>query len=126
MTAVIVSMMSVVGAGSYFLFDYLFSCIFFSAGVYSEMRYRDCHPSKDKRFFLMTAVSVFPVLGPLIIFIMLYKIPRKGELADKGFTGFLKAILQLKANLLVVFLLFILLFFIFAIINIRSDPYFIR
>jgi len=75
---------------------------------------------------VIAALTVFPLLGPLIVLGLLYSFQKSGQEARIGLSGMLSAILRLKANTLILFVLIIILFLLFAVIHSRHDPYFKR
>lgn len=124
--AILVAMMTASGAGLFFSIVYLFSCLVFVIGAYAELKTRGCYPLRDWRFYVIAAVTVFPLLGPLIVLGLLYSLRISGQEAPVRLSGLFSATFRLKANALVLFLLIIVLFLLFAVIHSRHDPYFKR
>lgn len=122
-TAVLIAMMPASGATFFFGIIFPLSCLLLATGSYAEMKQRDCHPLKDKRFYGAVAATLLPLLGLLIVLVILYSIREIGQKAD-GISGFFPAVLRLKADALVIFILLIVLFLLFAVIHSNEDPYF--
>ena len=124
--AILVAMMSASGAGLFFSIIFPFSCLALAAGAYAELKNRGCYPSRDWRFYVIAAVTVFPLLGPLTVLGLLYSLQKSGQEARVSVSGLFSAVFRLKANALVLFVLIIFLFLLFAVIHSRHDPYFKR
>lgn len=123
--ALLVGMMTVASAESFFKITYLVSCVFIAAGGFAELCHRQMPPLKGWRFYILAAATVFPVLGPLLVLALIYSSPWDGgRTYGPGLHGFFAAIRKLKASAAVVVLLLILLFILFAVLAGRSDPYF--
>ncbi len=124
--AILVGMMSAAGADMFFKVVYPFSCLALIAGAYVELRHRGGRPLNAWRFYLIAMAAVFPVLGPLIVLCMIYSFPQGETEAQGNLSGLFPAMLKLRANVLMVFVLLILLFLLFAVISSKNDPYFKR
>jgi hypothetical protein len=124
--AILAGMMSASGTDIFFKVVYPFSCLAFMVGAYAELLHRGAHPFSTWRFYLIAMACVFPVLGPLIVFGLIYSFPRDDAKAQGNLAGLFPAILKLRANALMVFVLLIVLFFLFAVISGKNDPYFKR
>lgn len=124
--AILVGMMSAAGADIFFKVVYPFACLAFMAGAYVELRHRGGRPLSAWRFYLIAMASVFPVLGPFIVLCLIYSFPQDGANAHGNLSGLFPAMLKLRANALIVFVLLILLFLLFAVISSKHDPYFKR
>ena len=124
--AVLVAMMSASGAELFFNIVFPFSCIVLVIGAYAELKYKGYHPLKNWRIYIITAATAFPLLGPLIIFGLLYSLRKSGQEVRVGIAGLFPAVLRLKANTLIIFVVMIILFLLFAVIHSRHDPYFKR
>ena len=122
--AILVAMMSASGAELFFSIVFPFSCLVLVIGAYAELKNRGYYPLRDWRFYVIAAVSVFPLLGPLIVLGLLYSFQKSGQEARVRVSGLFSAIFRLKANTLVLFVLIIVLFLLFAVIHSRHDPYF--
>jgi hypothetical protein len=123
--ACIVAMTTTSGADVFFMIVYPFSCLALVSGAYAELKHRGCLPSGTSRYYLIVAVAVFfPVIGPLVILGCLYRTPKCGQDEPIKMLGLIPAILHLKANLLLVFVLIISLFLLLAIVTSRNDAYF--
>jgi hypothetical protein len=70
--------------------------------------------------------TVLPVLGPLILLDLIYSFPREGRQRQGNLSGLIPAILKLRANGMMVFVLLLFLFILFAFLHSRHDPYFKR
>ena len=124
--AILVAMMSVSGAELFFSIVFPFSCLVLAVGAYAELKYRGYHPSRDWRFYVTAAVTVFPLLGPFIALGLLYSFQKSGQEELISVFSLFPAILRLKANALVIFVLIIFLLLLFAVIHSRHDSYFKR
>lgn len=124
MAAILVAMMSASGAGLFFKRVFPFACLGLMIGAYAELKHRGCYPLRDLRFYVVAAVSVFPLLGPLIVLGLLYNFRKSGQGKHVGMSGLFSAFFRLKANVLVVFLLIVILFVLFAFTNSQDDPYY--
>jgi hypothetical protein len=124
--AILVAMMSASGAELFFSIVLLFSCLVLVIGAYAELKNRGYSPLRDWRFYVIAAVTVFPLLGPLIVLGLLYSLQQSGQEARVSVAGLFSAIFRLKANALVLFVLISFLFLLFAVIHSRHDPYFKR
>lgn len=122
----LIAMMTVSGADLFFSIVFPFSCFAIAVAAYTELKHRGCHPLSSLRFYAIAAMTVFPLLGPLIILGLLYSLKKNGQETRTGLSGFFSALLRLKANLLVLFVLMIFLFLLFAVIHSRHDPYYKR
>ncbi|MBA4389945.1 MAG: hypothetical protein C0399_03305 [Syntrophus sp. (in: bacteria)] len=122
--AILVSMMPASGAELFFSIVFPFSCLALVIGAYTELKNREYYPLRDWRFYVIAAVTVFPVLGPLIALGLIYRFQKNGQEARVRLSGLFLAIFRLKANALVLFALIIFLFLLFAVIHSRHDPYF--
>lgn len=122
--ALIASMMSGAGAYGFFSIVYPFYWSVFILGVFTELRNRGYRPFGIWRFYLIAAAAVFPIIGPLTAFFMLYML--QGDRGDEQFKlwGMFTSVLRLRANLLVIFFLITILFALFAITLQQNDPYF--
>lgn len=124
--AILVAMMSASGTEHFSSIVFLFSCFLLVFGAYAELKYRGYHPLINWRFYVIATVTVFPLLGPLIVLGLLYSFQKSGQETRVSVSGLFSAIFRLKANALVLFVLIILLFLLFAVIHSRHDPYFKR
>lgn len=124
--ALVLGMMTASGAGAVFQIVYLLSCCAFVAGAYAEFTDRGAHPFLNGRFYLIAAVTVIPVLGPLMVLGLIYNFPSTRRAAPGNWFGLVRALLRLRANALLVFLLLVLIFLLFAVLHTRNDPYFRR
>ncbi|MFH2046521.1 MAG: hypothetical protein ABIK92_15395 [Pseudomonadota bacterium] len=122
----LVAMMTVSGADLFFSITFPFSCFALAVAAYVELKHRGCHPLSSLRFYIILAMTVIPLLGPLIILGLLYSLKKSGQETRTGLSGLFSALLRLKANLLVLFVLILFLFLLFAVIHSRHDPYFKR
>lgn len=113
-------------ASSYDFFSivYPFYWSAFTLGVYIELKNRGCSPFKNWRFYIIAVIAVLPIIGPLTGLFMLYTL--QGDKKVEQFTvwGMFTSVLRLKANLLVIFLLIVILFVLFALTQQQNDPYF--
>jgi hypothetical protein len=116
--------MSASGKEHFFGIVFLLSCFLLVFGAYAELKNRGYCPLRDWRFYVIAVVTVFPVLGPLIVLGLLYSFQKSGQEARVSVSGLFPAMLRLQANVLVLFGLIILLFLLFAVIHSRHDPYF--
>ena len=126
LAAIVVAMMTASGANRFFSIVFPFACLALALAAYVELKNRGGAPLTDWRFYVMAAVTVFPLLGPLIVLGLLYRIPKDGEQRDIAMSGLLPAMLRLRANVLVIFALVLILFLLFAVISSKNDPYFKR
>jgi hypothetical protein len=108
----------------FFSIVFPFSCLALVVGAYAELKNRGYYPLRDWGFYVIAAVTVFPVLGPLIVLGLLYSFQKSGQEARVRLSGLFLAIFRLKANTLVLFVLIIFLFLLFAVILSWHDPYF--
>lgn len=123
--AILVGMTSAHGGDVFFKMVYPASWAFLVFAGYAELRHRGSRPLSTRRFYLIAAGSVFPLLGPPVVLALIYSASENG--AHTGdLTGLFSAILRLRANLLWVFILLLLLFLLFALPSMRNDPYFKR
>jgi hypothetical protein len=113
-------MLAASGTELFFKIVYLASWAALNAGVFVELKYRGRRPARDWRCYLIAAASLLPLLGPLLLLGFVY---RRQE-GQSGLSGLFPAMLQLRANALLVFILLILIFLFFALIRSRHDPYF--
>ena len=119
--AVLGAMISASGGDFFFKTVYPFSCLVFAAGTYAEIKSAGSAPFTGWRWYAAAVAAVLPVIGPLIVLGLIYYI-RPG----RSLSGLFPAVLKLRANLLLVFILLLLFFLLFAWINIKHDPYFKR
>lgn len=123
-TALLVAMMSVSGTEHFFSIVFIFSCFLLVVGIYAEWKHRGCCPFRDWRFYVMAAVTVLPVLGPLIVLVLLYSFQKSGQGKRAGMSDLFPALFRLQANGLVLFLLIVFLLILFVITNSQDDPYY--
>ena len=116
--AILVGMMSVSGTDVFFKIVYPFSWMLLLAGAYTELRHRGSRPLNTWRFYLIVFAFVFPILGPLIVIGLIYSSHESGR-QPGNLSGLFPAMLKLRANALLLFLLF-------AVIHSKHDPYFKR
>jgi hypothetical protein len=120
MAALLAGTIPASGGDPFFTIVYPFSCLCLLTGAFRELTNGGCRPLAGGRFYLIAAVSLFPLFGPLLVMGFLYQgLQGQGSLA-----GFIPAILKLRANALMVFSLMILLMLLFAFFAGRNDPYF--
>lgn len=124
--AILVGMMTASGADSFFKMVYPASWVLMTAGAYAELRFRSGRPLNTWRFYVAAMASVFPLLGPLAVFGLIYTCPEDGREGQAGLSGFVSALFRLRANVLLLFGLIMLLFLLFAVVTGVNDPYFRR
>jgi hypothetical protein len=124
--AMLAGMTTAAGAELYFTILFPFSWVVLVVATYAEIKHRGFSPFEDGRFYGIAIVSILPVLGPLVVLTRLYRFENKGEESRGGLSGLLPAIFRLRANVLLLFVVIIVLFLIFAVIHSRQDPYFKR
>jgi hypothetical protein len=124
LAALLVAMLSSSGTDYFFSIVFPFSCLLLIAGAYAELKNRGYSPFKDWRFYLIAAVTVFPLLGPFIILGLLYRFQKSGQEKRIGLSGLFTALFRLKANVLVIFLLLVFLLILFVFTNSQDDPYY--
>jgi len=122
--AILVGMMSASGKEHFFGIVFLLSCFLLVFGAYAELKNRGYCPLRDWRFYVITAIAVFPLVGPLIVFGLLYSFQKSGQEKRVGISGLFPAFFRLKANVLVIFLLIVFLLILFAVTNSQDDPYY--
>ncbi|MDZ4164140.1 MAG: hypothetical protein U1C55_03340, partial [Smithellaceae bacterium] len=122
--AILVAMMTASGAGLFFTIVFPLSCLALVAGGFAELKNREKDPLSNWRFYVIAAAAFFPLIGPLIVSGLLYSPQAGDQKARVGVSGLFLAMLRLKANGLILFLLIIVLFLLFALIHSRHDPYF--
>ena len=122
--ALLVAMLSASGTEHFFGMVFLLACSLFVVGAYVELKNRGYSPLKDWRFYVIAAVTVFPLLGPFIVLGLLYSFQKNGQEKRVGLSGLFPAIFRLKANVLIVFLLIVILFILFVFTNSQDDPYY--
>ncbi|MCK7510249.1 MAG: hypothetical protein MZV70_43530 [Desulfobacterales bacterium] len=93
---------------------FLLACALFVVGAYVELKDRGYSPLKDWRFYVIAAVTVFPLLGPFIVLGLLYGSQKNRQQKLVGLSGLFPAIFRLKANVLIVFLLIVILLILFV------------
>jgi len=124
--AIVVSIMTAFGVQLYFGIVFPLSFLMLAAGAYAELKNRGYRPCTDWRFYLLTAVSVFPVIGAMLFLLLLYCYQKKGQKEGAGLSGLFPAIFRLKANSMGVLALIVFLFLLFVVIHAQEDPYFKR
>ena len=124
--ALLVGMMTLSGADAFFKLVYPASWILMTAGAFAELRHRSASPLKTCRFYVAATASVFPLLGPLAVFGLIYTCPENGREGQAGLSGFVSPIFRLRADLLLLFSLIMILFLLFAVVTGTNDPYFRR
>jgi hypothetical protein len=122
--ALLVAMLPAPGTALFFSIVFPFSCLALIVGAYVELKNRGYYPLEDWRFYLIAAVTVFPLIGPLTVSGLLYSFQKSGQETCVGLSGLFSAMFRLKANALILFSLIIILFLIFAVIQSQHDPYF--
>lgn len=124
LAALLVAMLSSSGTDYFFSIVFPFSCVLLVVGAFSELKNRGYSPFKDWRFYLIAAVTVFPLLGPFIILGLLCRFQKSGQENRVGMSGLFPALFRLKANVLIVFLLIVILLILFVFTNSQDDPYY--
>jgi hypothetical protein len=124
--AVLAATLSASGAEPFWGIVFPFSCLVLAIGAYGELTHRGYTPLRDWRFYAIAALTVFPLLGPLMALGLLYHLQKSGQTSPVGIAGLFPALFRLKANALVLFALLLALFLLFAVIHSRHDPYFKR
>ena len=119
--AIVCAMIPDFGGDYFFRIVYPISCLMLAAGTYAEIKAAGHPPFKGWRWYAAAALTVLPLAGPPIILAIIYCI-RSG----RKLTGIVPAILRMRANLLLVFVLLLLLFLLFAFLSMQHDPYFKR
>ena len=122
--ALLAGMTTSSGADVFFKMIYPASWILMTAGAYAEIRRRGGRPLNAWRFYAAAMASVFPLLGPLAVFCLIYTCPEEGREGQGDLSGFIPALGRMRGNLLAVFVLILLLFLFYAFIHSRHDPYF--
>jgi|WetSurMetagenome_2_1015567.scaffolds.fasta_scaffold128022_3 hypothetical protein len=122
--AFLVGMLSASGMDCFFCIVFFLSCFFLVAGAYAELKQRGCRPLRAWRFHVSVVVAALPLLGPFIVFALLYDFQKSGQEKRGGLFGLFPAIFRLKANVLVISLLLVLLVILFVFTNSRDDPYY--
>lgn len=121
--ALLAAMMPSPGS-AFFKIVYSFAWLALILGAYVELENRGYWPFGNWRFYIIAAVNAFPFIGPLIAFLVLYRLQRGGEEERVRVCGMFASVLRLRANLLVLFIFIVILFILFAVILSRHDPYF--
>jgi predicted membrane channel-forming protein YqfA (hemolysin III family) len=122
--AILVAMMSASGREHFFCVVFFLSSIIFVAGAFAELKNRGYRPFLEWRLYVITAVTVLPLLGPLIILGLVYSMPKMGKEERVSLPGLLPASFRLRANGRVLFLLIVFLFILFFSASRQDDPYF--
>lgn len=123
-TAIFVAMMPAAGAESFFSIVFPLSCLALTAGAYTECQFRGRPPFGMWRFYLIGALTVFPVFGPLAALGLLSRVRVDDSKAPRDGAGLFSAILKFKVNLAVMVFLFVVLFLVFAFFHRQKDQYF--
>lgn len=122
--AILVAMMSASGKEHFFGIVFFLSCLLLVIGAFAEFKNRGCRPLIEWRFYVIAAVTVFPLLGPFIVLGWLYSFPKSGEEKHTGLSGLVSAFFRLRANGLVLFLLIVFLLILFVFTASQDDPYY--
>ncbi len=122
--AILVATMAASGRDHFFGFVYLFSCLLLVAGAFAELKKKGYRPLIEWRFYVIAALTVFPLLGPLMVLGLVYSIPKSGQEERVSLSGLLPAFFRFRANGVVLFLLMIFLFVLFLFASRQDDPYF--
>lgn len=121
--AIVAGMLSASGNDAFFKTVYPLSWLLLIAGAYAELRQRGIRPVKTWRFYLIAIASVFPLLGPLVILALISGAPESHAQTDNRAGRFL-AMLNLRANRMIVLVVVLLLFLLFVFFSSHNDPYF--
>lgn len=124
--AMLVGMTTVAGGELYFTIVYPVFWFVLVLAAFAEWKHRGYEPAGDGRFYGTAIVSVIPVLGPLTLLFRLYRLQKSGQDVPGKRSGFFSALGRLKANVLVLFVVILLLFLLFAVLHMKEDPYFKR
>jgi uncharacterized membrane-anchored protein len=124
--ALLVGMATVAGGELYFTIIFPFSWFVLVLAAFAELKNRGYDPASDWQFYGMAVVTVIPLIGPFTLLVRLYRFQKSGPDDRVRAAGFFSAFLRLKANVLVMFVVIIILFLLFAVIQSRHDPYFKR
>lgn len=122
--AILVAMMSASGKEHFFGIVFFFSCLLLVVGAFAELKNRGYHPFIEWRFYVIAAVTVFPLLGPFIVLGLLYSFQKSGEEGRVGLSGLFPALFRLRANGLVLILLIVFLLILFVFTGSQDDPYY--
>lgn len=109
---------------NYFQVVFLFSCLSLIVGAYVELKHRGSHPFKEGLFYTISAVTVLPLIGPIITMGLLYGSQRAEQRGGIIISGFFSALFRIKANILIIFLLGTLLCALFILPNSKDEPYY--
>lgn len=124
--ALCLAMMPDFGVRFYFYSLYLLYWALLIVGLYAELYDRGYRPAREYRFYLLSFLAIFPIVGPLLILIALYSMAGAGEKAPFSFFGMIASFLRLRANGIVLLLSLLLLSALFMFIYSTHDPYFKR
>jgi len=117
--AIVCAMIPDFGGDFFFRIVYPVSCLMFVTGTYAEIKVAGYSPSTGWRWYGAAAAAVLPVMGPLIVLSIIYCL-RTG----RKLSGLFPAILRMRAGLVMISILLLLLFLLFACLNMQRDPYF--
>lgn len=124
LAAMLVAMLSSSGTEHFFGIVFPFSSLLLIVGAFAELKNRGYAPLRNWRFYLIAAATVIPFLGPFLALGGLYRMQESAPGKSIRLTGLLPALLGLKANLLIVFLLMVLLLVLFVFTVSQDDPYY--
>lgn len=122
--ALLAGMVPVGGGQVFFGAVYGLSCLSFMLGVRAELKHRGFAPARSLLFYVSSLASVIPVMGPLVVMIALYAAQGNASREPFRVLGIAGAILRLKINPLVIFIIMTVLFVLFALTLQQHDPYF--
>jgi hypothetical protein len=114
------------GVRFYFFSLQILSWVLLIVGLHAELSDRGYRPFGDYRFFLLSFLAIFPIVGPLMILIALYLLTGAGKKAPFSFFGMIASFLRLRASSIVILLSLLLLSALFVFIYSTHDPYFKR
>ncbi len=122
--AILVAMMAVSGRDRFFGMVFVLACLLLITGAFAELKNRGYRPFIEWRFYLIAAVTVFPLLGPLMVLGLLYGFRKSGPEQRAGLSGLPAAFFRLRADGLILFLLVVFLLVLFVFTGSRDDPYY--
>jgi uncharacterized membrane protein len=124
--ALYLSMTPDFGIRFYFYLLYLSGWALLIVGMFAELHDRGHRPAGNFRFYLVSFLAIFPIVGPLTVLIALYLMTGTAKTAPFSPLGMIGSFLRLRASGIVIVLALLLLSALFVFIYSTHDPYFKR
>lgn len=123
-TAMIIGMLAIQNAGVISAVLYFVGYLFFMLGIFLELQTQQNTVLKNWHFYTSSVLALFPIVGPIITFVLLYKVHNARSQQSKTLTGFITSIFALKVHPILLMIWSITIAIALAFTFQQHDPYF--